>query len=119
MSGRTVALGDKKREGFAMKKLGLVVFAFALLGAKSADLAGGSESTQLSTDRKVHGVITSVTDAQLTIASQQRSVTGKIDPVRTKVTINGHAAKLADLQLTAHAKAELCLDDVWLAIDTH
>ena len=108
-----------------MKKLGLVVFALALMGAKSpgADISGadisGDESSQLSTDRKVHGVITSIEPAKLTIASQQRAVTGKIDPARTKVTINGHAAKFTDLQLTAHAKGELCLDDVWLAIDTH
>jgi len=55
----------------------------------------------------------------VTIASSQRAVTGKIDPVRTKVTVNGKPAKLADLKITAHAKAELCLDDVWIAIDTH
>lgn len=105
-----------------MKKLGLVVFAFALLGAKSPSPASDvttDEPAQLSTDRKVHGVITSIEPAKLTIASQQRAVTGKIDPARTKVTINGHAAKVSDLQLTAHAKGELCLDDVWLAIDTH
>ena len=97
-----------------MKKLGLVVFAFALLGARSVD--GGGE---LSTERKVHGVITSIEPARLTIASSQHAVSGKIDPARTKVTINGHAAKLADLKLTDHAKGELCLDDVWLAIDAH
>jgi hypothetical protein len=33
--------------------------------------------------------------------------------------VHGKPAKLADLQLSSHAKAELCLDDVWLAIDTH
>ena len=91
------------------KQLGLAVFAFALLGA------GGD----LSTERKVHGVITSIDPATLTIASSQHAVTGKIDPARTKVTINGHSAKVADLKVTAHAKGELCLDDVWLVIDTH
>lgn len=73
----------------------------------------------LSTDRHVHGVITSIDPAVLTIASSQRAVVGKIDPARTKVTMNGKPAKLADLKVTAHAKAELCLDDVWIAIDTH
>jgi hypothetical protein len=73
----------------------------------------------LSTERHVHGVITSVDPAVVTIASSQRTTTGKIDPVRTKVTINGKAAKLADLKVTAHAKAELCLDDVWVSIDAH
>lgn len=95
--------------GSAMKKLGLAVIAFALLGA------GG----ELSTDRHVAGVITSIDPATLTIASSQRAVTGRIDPSRTKVTINGHAAKVSDLKLTAHAKAELCLDDVWVSIDEH
>jgi hypothetical protein len=104
-----------------MKKLGLVVFAFALLGASSPQAleSGSANGTDLSTERRVHGVITSIEPARLTIASSQHAVSGKIDPARTKVTINGHPAKLADLKLTDHAKGELCLDDVWLAIDTH
>ncbi len=100
------------------KQLVLAAVAFALLGAAAPVSAGGDESA-LSTDRKVHGVITNLEAATMTIASSQRSVTGKIDPARTKVTINGKIAKLADLQLTAHAKGELCLDDVWVAIDAH
>ncbi|HSO37699.1 MAG TPA: hypothetical protein VLT33_34470 [Labilithrix sp.] len=92
-----------------MKLLAVVTFAFALLGA----------AEPLSTERHVHGVITSVDPAVVTIASSQRNITGKIDPVRTKVTVNGKPAKLADLKITAHAKAELCLDDVWVSIDTH
>ncbi|CAN5797292.1 hypothetical protein BH11MYX4_BH11MYX4_21710 [soil metagenome] len=92
-----------------MRMLAVVTFAFALLGA----------AEPLSTERHVHGVITSVDPAVVTIASSQRNITGKIDPVRTKVTVNGKPAKLADLKITAHAKAELCLDDVWVSIDTH
>ena len=95
-----------------MKLLAVVSFvslAFAVLGA----------AEPLSTDRHVHGVITSVDPVVVTIASSQRNVTGKIDPARTKVTVNGKPAKLADLKITAHAKAELCLDDVWVSIDTH
>ena len=92
-----------------MQKIGLFFAAFALLGA------GGD----LSTERRVHGVITSIEPANLTIADAQHAVTGKIDPARTKVTVNGHSGKFADLKLTAHAKGNLCLDDVWLAIDTH
>jgi hypothetical protein len=102
-----------------VKKLGLVAIAFALLGAARPVDPAGDDGVALSTDRRVHGVITSVEAAQLTIASQQRAVSGKIDPVRTKVTINGKPARLADLQITAHAKGELCLDDVWLVIDAH
>jgi hypothetical protein len=103
-----------------MKSLGLFCFAFALLGAASpADLGTSDGSVELSTERKVHGVITSIEPAKLTIASSQRAVTGKVDPARTKVTVNGHVGKLTDLKLTDHAKGELCLDDVWLVIDTH
>ena len=101
-----------------MKKVGLVAIAFALLGA-SAPVEPGSDAVALSTERRVHGVITSIEPAKLTIASAHHVVTGKIDPARTKVTTNGKPGKLGDLQLTAHAKAELCLDDVWLVIDTH
>lgn len=76
----------------------------------------------LSTDRLVHGVITSV-DANagglVTIASSQRTVTGKIDPARTKITLHGKPAKLSDLKVTSHAKAELCLDETWVSIDEH
>ena len=95
-----------------MRKLALVLFALGLCGFTSP-----AETT--STDRKVHGVITSIETKTLTIASSQHAVTGKIDPARTRVTVHGKPAKLADLQLSSHAKAELCLDDVWLAIDTH
>jgi hypothetical protein len=102
-----------------MKKLGLVVFAFALLGASPppADPAAGAEA--LATARRVHGVVTAVEPAKITIASSQHAVTGRIDPARTKVTVHGRPGRLADVQLTAHAKGELCLDDVWLAIDVH
>lgn len=97
-----------------MKLYCLLAFASILtLGAASPP------GEQLSTDRKVHGVITAIDPAVLTIASSQRAVVGKIDPARTKVTIHGKPAKLADLKVTAHVKAELCLDDVWIAIDTH
>lgn len=92
-----------------MKTVALVLAAFCLLGA----------SEPLSTDRRVHGVITSVDPASMTIASAQHAVTGRIDPARTKVTLNGKAAKASDLAPSTHAKGELCLDDVWLVIDAH
>jgi hypothetical protein len=71
----------------------------------------------LSTERLVNGVITTATPTELTIASSQRTVTGKIDRARTKVTLHGKAAKLSDLKVTDYAKAELCLDEVWVSID--
>lgn len=106
-----------------MKKLAVLLLPLAslLLGAssESADAMADHGGEDLATGRKVHGIITAVEPAQLTIASAQRAVTGKIDPLRTRVTVNGKPAKVADLQLTAHAKAEICLEDVWLAIDIH
>jgi hypothetical protein len=92
-----------------MKKLAIISFAVALLGA----------GEPLATDRFVHGVITSVDSSAVTIADAQHATTGKIDLSRTKVTINGKPGKAADLKVTAHAKAELCLDDVWVSIDAH
>jgi hypothetical protein len=109
-----------------MKLLGLISCAsvcVALLGASeprpSGSPASPPPSDALSTERHVHGVITAVEPAIVTIASKQRSITGKIDPARTKVTLRGKPATLADLKVTDHAKAELCLDDVWISIDAH
>ncbi len=78
-----------------MKKLGLVVFAVALLGASppSEVQAGDLHAGDLATARRVRGVITSIEPSKLTIATQQHAVTGKIDPARTKVTINGRRAR--------------------------
>ena len=102
-----------------MKKLvATVSFAIALLGAAPPP-APVEGATELATERHVHGVITAVDPARMTIASTQRSITGRIDPARTKVTIHGKPAKVSDLAVTAHAKAELCLDDVWLSIAAH
>lgn len=92
-----------------MKRIGLCAIAFALLGA----------GEPLATQRRVAGVITAIDPGAMTIASTQHAVTGKIDPARTRVTVNGRPGGLGDLKITAHAKGELCLDDVWLAIDTH
>ena len=101
-----------------MKKLGLVVCAVALLGASPPSSDHHADSGDLATARRVRGVITAIEPSALTIATAQHAVTGKIDPVRTKVTINGRPGKLADLKLADDARGELCLDEVWLAIAT-
>ena len=47
---------------------------------------------------------------------------GRVAALFNKITRdmpNGKAGSLNDLKLTAHAKGELCLEDVWLAIDIH
>lgn len=101
------------------KHIGLAAMAFALLGAADPTPRSQVEAETLATKRHVAGVITAVDGQSTTIASATSTVTGKIDPSRTKVTVHGKPASLNDLKLTAHAKGELCLEDVWLAIDLH
>ena len=100
------------------KHIGLAAIAFALLGA-AEPTASSSEAETLATKRHVAGVITAVDNQSMSIASAKSAVSGKIDPQRTKVTVHGRAGTLNDLKLTARAKGELCLEDVWLAIDIH
>jgi hypothetical protein len=99
------------------KHIALAAIAFALLGA--ADPNASTQAETLATKRHVAGVITSLEPQSTTIASAQNAVTGKVDPQRTKVTVHGKPGSLVDLKLAAHAKGELCLEDVWLAIDVH
>ena len=99
------------------KHIGLAAIAFALLGA--ADPTGVPQAETLATKRHVAGVITAVEPSSTTIASAQNAVTGKVDAQRTKVTVHGKPGTLNDLKLAAHARGELCLEDVWLAIDVH
>ena len=102
------------------KHIGLAAIAFALLGAADPQVVAQTRDAEsLATKRHVAGVITAVDTQSTTIASATSAVTGKIDPSRTKVTIHGKPGTLNDLKLTAHAKGELCLEDVWLAIDLH
>lgn len=100
-------------------KSSLSLLSLVTLLTFGAPAGAGEGASPLATERRVHGVITAVDPAVVTIASMQRSVSGRVDPARTKVTIDGKPAKLADLMITKHAKAELCLDDVWLRIDAH
>jgi hypothetical protein len=101
------------------KHIGLAAIAFAFAGLGAADPYAASQAETLATKRHVAGVITAVEPQATTIASTQNAVTGRIDPQRTKVTVHGKPGSLVDLKLAAHAKGELCLEDVWLAIDVH
>ena len=101
-----------------MRRLIGIALAFGILVTPLGSGLVHAEEPQATT-RYVHGIITSVEGGRMTIASMQSTVHGTLDPKRTRVTINGKPGKLSDLKLTAHAKAELCLDDVWLAIDAH
>jgi len=46
----------------------------------------------------------------------KQCVTGRVDPARTHVFIDGHPARVADLKVTYAARAELALDDVWTTV---
>ena len=98
--------------GAFMKRYMLLMLPFSLL-------LSGMGGEPVSTDRYIHGVITSLDSASITIAGEKSSVTGKIDPNRTRIRINGKPAKFSDLKVTEHAKAELCLDDTWVSVDAH
>ena len=70
------------------------------------------------TQRRVSGVITQVDPAHMTIQPMhgKSMVLGKLDPKRTRVTVDGRAGSAADLKITFDAKAELGLDDVWISV---
>lgn len=78
----------------------------------------GAKSQELTTERRVQGIITQVAPTVVTISgSSKREVVGKIDPKRTRVTVNGHAAQASALEVTYVARGEIGLDDVWNSID--
>jgi hypothetical protein len=86
------------------------------LGALSVLLlASGSDAA---TQRKVQGIITDVETASVTISPMQgkSTVTGQVDGRKTRIVLDGHAARLADLKVTYKAKGELGLDDVWVTL---
>ena len=76
------------------------------------------KSSELTTERRVQGIITQVEPTVVTITgSSKREVVGKVDPKRTKVTVNGRAAQPSALEVTYVARGEIGLDDVWNSID--
>lgn len=91
------------------------ILAAAAAAASALLLASGSLAA---TDKRVNGIITAVAPAEVCITTSQgnKSVTGRVDPRRTRVVVGGHAAHAADLHVTDTARAELGLDDVWLTI---
>jgi hypothetical protein len=93
--------------------------AFVALGATfAASVAYGT------TQRRIRGIITAVDPANVTISPLQGHrpcITGRVDPTRTRIIVDGHAGRAADLKITENARAELALDDVWMTIrvDSH
>jgi hypothetical protein len=97
----------------------IVAFLLSLAVLALGSTAIGKESAQeLTTQRHIQGIITQVEASQVTIsgASAKKDVVGKVDK-RTRVTVNGHPASTAALQVTYLARGEIGLDDVWMSID--
>ena len=93
-----------------LHKLGVL----AALGIMvSASIAYGT------TQRRIRGIITAVDPANVTISPLQGHrpcITGRIDPTRTRIVVDGHPGRASDLKITENARAELALDDVWMTI---
>ena len=78
----------------------------------------GQKSTELTTERRVQGIITQVEPTVVTITgSSKREVVGKVDPKVTRITVNGRSVQASALEVTYVARGEIGLDDVWRSID--
>jgi hypothetical protein len=77
----------------------------------------GATVSLAATQRRVNGIITQVDPSAVSIQPMhgKTAVKGKLGAA-TKVTVDGHAASVADLKVTYDAKAELGLDDVWISV---
>ena len=90
----------------------VAVFAALALGA-TASIAYAT------TQRRVRGIITAVDPTNVTISPIQGHapcISGRVDPLRTRVIVDGHPGRPADLRITENARAELSLDEVWMTI---
>ena len=92
-----------------------VCFGLTLTTTSIADGLGRADDIQAATQKHYSGIITSVDASQVTIQGKT-AVTGRIDG-RTKIILDGHAAKASDLKVTETAKAaDLGLDDCWTSL---
>jgi hypothetical protein len=96
----------------------VIGFSLVLSSAGVLAAAGPGGSSVQTTHRKVRGIITEMDGSALTIAPllARAEMTGRIDPKRTRIEVDGKPARPADLEVTLNANAELGLDDVWLSI---
>ncbi len=97
----------------------VIAFLASLAVLALGSTAVGSEgSTQLTTERRVQGIITQVEPTVVTITgSSKREVVGRVDPKVTRITVNGHSVQASALEVTYVARGEIGLDDVWRSID--
>src|SRR5207248_1089131 len=98
-----------------MRRLHKVAVFLALGVSVTASIAYGT------TQRRIRGIITAVDigSTNVTISPLQGHrpcVTGRVDPTRTRIIVDGHPGRPADLRVTENARAELSLDDVWMTI---
>jgi len=93
-----------------LHKIGVLV---ALAVTVSASVAYAT------TQRRIRGIITAVDPANVTISPIQGHrpcISGRIDPTRTRIVVDGHPGRPSDLRVTENARAELALDEVWMTI---
>jgi hypothetical protein len=94
---------------------GIFAASLTISGITAAEVASSHQT--LTTQRRVQGTITAVEGTTLTIAPHgAQGITGKIDPKRTAISMNGRPARMQDLHPGAAAKGEMGLDDVWVSI---
>lgn len=82
-------------------------------------VATASVAAYGTTQRRIRGIITAVDPATVSISPIQGHrpcITGRVDPTRTRIIVDGHPGRAADLKVTENARAELSLDDVWMTI---
>lgn len=96
---------------FSSRPMGLAILAglvFSTLGS----------AEPLNTERRVSGIITAIEPGVITICALdgKHTTTGRIDPAKTRVTVNGKGARPADLKVTFPARGAIGLDDVWLTV---
>jgi hypothetical protein len=88
--------------------------------AGSARAGSDDASTPDATQRSVAGIVTQVDPALLTISPIQgghkECITGRLDPARTHVFIDGRPARPGDIKITQAVRGDLALDDVWTVV---
>ncbi len=96
----------------------LASLAVLALGNSAFGQYGAGKNEELTTERRVQGIITQVAPTVVTITgSSKREVVGKIDPKATRITVNGRSVQASALEVTYVARGEIGLDDVWRSID--
>ncbi len=90
-----------------------------LAGVAAVALLATASVAYATTQRRIRGIITAVDPTNVTISplhGHSPCITGRVDATRTRVIVDGHPGRVTDLRITANARAELSLDDVWMTI---